>query len=177
MTIGRVASAARVSIDTIRFYERQGIIAKPRRNFSGYRVYAGDVLERLRFIADAKALGFSLREIRELLSLGVKSTLECGPVTRKAEAKLAAMNDEIRRLQAMRRTLAKIIADCGRECECGGTCSRCASHKTSAMESSNGCGHLHQRGMLRVPSGEGISRQSQRELRREKPGRRSVGAG
>jgi DNA-binding transcriptional MerR regulator len=176
MTIGRVATAARISIDTIRFYERRGIVAQPRRNFSGYRVYSSDVLERLRFIADAKALGFSLREIRELLSLGVKSTQECGPVTRKAEAKLAAMNDEIRRLQSMRRTLEKMIADCTGACECGGSCSRCAKARKSSKESSNGSGHLHQPRMLRVPSGEGISHQSQRELRRKKPGRRSVGA-
>ena len=73
MTIGLVANAAGVSVDTIRFYERHGLLARPRRNFSGYRIYADDVLERLRFIADAKALGFSLREIKELVSLGVKS--------------------------------------------------------------------------------------------------------
>ena len=97
MTIGLVANAAGVSVDTLRFYERHGLIARPRRNFSGYRIYAADVLERLRFIADAKALGFSLREIMELVSLGVKSTAECGPVTRKAQVKLAGMNAEIRR--------------------------------------------------------------------------------
>jgi MerR family transcriptional regulator, copper efflux regulator len=118
MTIGRVASAAGVSIDTVRFYERQGLVARPRRNLSGYRLYSDDVLDRLDFIHDAKALGFSLREIKELLSLGVKSTRECGPVTRKAEAKLVAMNDEIKRLNRMRRTLAKMIQDCGGVCEC-----------------------------------------------------------
>jgi MerR family transcriptional regulator, copper efflux regulator len=118
MTIGRVASAAGVSIDTVRFYERRGLVARPRRNLSGYRLYSDDVLDRLDFIHDAKALGFSLREIKELLSLGVKSTRECGPVTRKAEAKLVAMNDEIKRLNRMRRTLAKMIQDCGGICEC-----------------------------------------------------------
>ena len=95
MTIGRVANAARVSIDTIRFYERRGLLAAPRRNFSGYRNYSGEVLDRLRFIGDAKRLGFTLKEIKELLSEGVKSTNECGPVTRKAETKLAEMNEEI----------------------------------------------------------------------------------
>ena len=120
MTIGRVATAAGVSIDTLRFYERQGLIARPRRNFSGYRDYPEAVLEHLRFIRDAKESGFSLREIRELLSQGVRSTRECGPVTRKAEAKLAALGDEIRKMQRMRRTLEKMIRDCG------GACSRCA---------------------------------------------------
>jgi MerR family transcriptional regulator, copper efflux regulator len=116
MMIGRVASVAGVSIDTIRFYERQGLIVAPRRSFSGYRNYSDDVLDRLRFIVDAKRLGFTLKEIKELLSQGVKSTAECGPVTRKAEAKLAEMNDEIARLQRLRVTLRKMVEACGGEC-------------------------------------------------------------
>jgi MerR family copper efflux transcriptional regulator len=116
MTIGRVANAAAVSIDTIRFYERQGLIAKPRRSFSGYRIYSEEVLDRLRFIGDAKRLGFTLKEIKELLSLGVKSTEECGPVTRKAEAKLTEMNAEIARLQQLRLTLRKMVEACGGLC-------------------------------------------------------------
>jgi MerR family transcriptional regulator, copper efflux regulator len=113
MTIGRVASALGLSIDTIRFYERQGLIAPPRRNFSGYRNYSEDAIDRLHFIGDAKRLGFTLKEIKELLSQGVKSTAECGPVTRKAEAKLAEMNDEIARLQRLRVTLRKMVEACG----------------------------------------------------------------
>jgi len=116
MTIGRVADAVGVSIDTIRFYERQRLIAAPRRSFSGYRNYSEDAIDRLRFIGDAKRLGFTLKEIRELLSLGVKSTTECGPVTRKAEAKLAEMNEEIYRLQRLRMTLRKMVEDCGGQC-------------------------------------------------------------
>src|SRR5271168_545844 len=116
MTIGRVANAAGVSIDTIRFYERRGLLAKPGRSFSGYRNYSDEVLDRLRFIGDAKRLGFSLKEIKELLSQGVKSTTECGPVTRKAEAKLAEMNDEIARMQRLRVTLRKMVEACGGEC-------------------------------------------------------------
>ena len=116
MTIGRVASALGLSIDTIRFYERQGLIAPPRRNFSGYRNYPEDVIDRLHFIGDAKRLGFTLKEIKGLLSQGVKSTAECGPVTRKAEAKLAEMNDEIARLQRLRVTLRKMVEACGGQC-------------------------------------------------------------
>src|SRR5258708_13075558 len=139
MTIGLVANAAGVSVDTIRFYERHGLIGKARRNFSGYRIYAADVLERLRFIADAKALGFSLREIKELVSLGVRSTAECGPVTRKAQVKLAGMNAEIRRLQRLRRTLGKMIEDCG-----GCICSGCVN----AKETIDGSDHLHHHPIL-----------------------------
>ena len=116
MTIGRVANALGMSIDTIRFYERQGLIAAPRRDFSGYRNFSDDVLDRLRFIGDAKRLGFTLKEIKELLSQGVKSTAECGPVTRKAETKLAEMNEEIARLQGLRVTLRKMVEACGGEC-------------------------------------------------------------
>jgi MerR family copper efflux transcriptional regulator len=116
MTIGRVASALGLSIDAIRFYERQGLIAPPRRSFSGYRNYSEDVIDRLHFIGDAKRLGFTLKEIKELLSQGVKSTEECGPVTRKAEAKLAEMNDEIARLQRLRVTLRKVVEACGGQC-------------------------------------------------------------
>jgi len=92
------------------------LIAAPRRNFSGYRNYSNDVLDRLRFIADSKQLGFTLKEVKELLSLGVKSTAECGPVTLKAEAKLAEMNEEILRLQRLRLTLRRMIEDCGGVC-------------------------------------------------------------
>jgi MerR family copper efflux transcriptional regulator len=116
MTIGRVANALGLSIDTIRFYERQGLISAPRRNFSGYRNFSDDVIDRLRFIGDAKRLGFTLKEIKELLSQGVKSTAECGPVTKKAEAKLAEMNEEIARLQGLRVTLRKMVEACGGQC-------------------------------------------------------------
>ena len=112
MTIGRLACRTGVSVDTLRFYERKGLIVRPRRLLSGYRNYSDDVIDRLRFVKDAKGLGFSLREIRELLMLGVKSTRECGPITRKAEAKLSQMTDEIARLQGLRRTLRKMIRDC-----------------------------------------------------------------
>src|ERR1700683_1857605 len=112
MKIGNVANQAELSIDTIRFYERQGLVSSPRRLWSGYRDYSDEVLDRLHFIKEAKGLGFSLREIKELLSLGVKSTRECGPVTKKAKAKLAEMESEIQRLQRLRRTLRKMVKEC-----------------------------------------------------------------
>jgi len=116
MKIGTVADKAEVSIDTLRFYEREGLIASPRRLFSGYRDYPEEVLGRLDFIKEAKGLGFSLREIKELLSMGVKSTRECGPVTHKAQQKLAEMESEIERLQQLRRTLRKMVKDCDGSC-------------------------------------------------------------
>jgi MerR family copper efflux transcriptional regulator len=114
--IGNVAAQAEVSIDTLRFYEREGLISSPQRLFSGYRDYPEEVLGRLDFIKEAKGLGFSLREIKELLSMGVKSTRECGPVTHKAQQKLAEMESEIERLQRLRRTLRKMVKDCDGQC-------------------------------------------------------------
>jgi MerR family transcriptional regulator, copper efflux regulator len=116
MKIGSVASKTELSIDTLRFYEREGLISSPRRLFSGYRDYPEEVLGRLDFIKEAKGLGFSLREIKELLSMGVKSTRECGPVTHKAQQKLAEMEAEVERLQRLRRTLRKMVRDCDGSC-------------------------------------------------------------
>ena len=116
MKIGSVANRAEVSIDTLRFYEREGLISPARRMFSGYRDYPEEVLDRLEFIKEAKGLGFSLREIKELLSMGVKSTRECGPITHKAQQKLAEMESEIERLQRLRRTLRKMVKECDGQC-------------------------------------------------------------
>jgi MerR family copper efflux transcriptional regulator len=116
MKIGKLANKTELSIDTLRFYEREGLISSPRRLFSGYRDYSEEVLGRLEFIKEAKGLGFSLREIKELLSMGVKSTRECGPVTHKAQQKVAEMKAEIERLQRLRRTLRKLVRDCDGSC-------------------------------------------------------------
>lgn len=130
MTIGRLARRAGVTVDTLRFYERQGIIARPRRLVSGYRNYSDEDIDRLQFVKDAKGLGFSLREIRELLSMGVRSTHECGPLTRKAESKLEEMTTEIARLQRLQRALRKMVCDCqgcvpaGRRSKRGIICSK-----------------------------------------------------
>jgi MerR family transcriptional regulator, copper efflux regulator len=130
MKIGIVANQTDLSIDTIRFYERQGLVSSPRRLFSGYRDYSEEVLDRLHFIKEAKGLGFSLREIKELLSLGVKSTRECGPVTRKAEAKLTEMESEIERLQRLRRTLRKMVKECDGRCT---PSSKCVTRKNGRL--------------------------------------------
>jgi MerR family transcriptional regulator, copper efflux regulator len=116
MRIGRIAAQTAVSIDTLRFYERVGLIASPRRLFSGYRDYPNEVLDRLEFIKEAKGLGFTLREIKELLSEGVQSTRECGPVTHKAQQKLAEMDGEIAKLRRLRKTLRKMVRDCDGSC-------------------------------------------------------------
>jgi MerR family copper efflux transcriptional regulator len=98
-TIGQLARRAGVGVETVRFYERQGLLAPPPRGTSGYRQYPQDAVARLHFIRRAKALGFSLREIRELLSLQVDPTGSSGEVQARAHAKLADIDGTIRTLR------------------------------------------------------------------------------
>ncbi len=112
MKIGEVAKAAGIGIDAVRFYERQGLIPEPARRPSGYRMYSPDVVLSLRFIRRAKELGFSLKEISELLSLETAAEATAADVKTLAEAKLADMEERIRALQRMRRALKKAVGDC-----------------------------------------------------------------
>ncbi len=87
-TTGQLGKAGGVNIQTIRYYERLKLLAPTNRKPSGYRVYDSDALRRLRFIKNAQTLGFTLRDITELLNLRVSATAHCGDVQRKAQAKL-----------------------------------------------------------------------------------------
>ena len=80
MTIGKLAKEVGVTIDTVRYYERLRLLTPTDRRPSGYRLYDGEALKRLRFIRNAQALGFTLHEIRELLNLRVSSIARCGDV-------------------------------------------------------------------------------------------------
>ena len=112
LTIGRIARDAGTGVETIRFYERQGLLAKPARTISGYRSYAPEVIWRLRFIRHAKELGFSLREIKELLSLRVTAGKSCGDVKSRAAQKIAEVDRKIASLTRIRRPLVKLSAAC-----------------------------------------------------------------
>ena len=114
MKIGEVAKAAGLGIDTIRFYERQGLIEEPSRRPSGYRDYTADVVISLRFIKRAKELGFSLKEIAELLRLESNAGATPADIRNHAEAKLEDLEDRIRALQRMRRSLRKLVDSCPR---------------------------------------------------------------
>lgn len=108
--IGALAKAAGVGIDTVRYYERAGLVAPSDRLASGYRRYSSVEVSRLRFIRRAQALGFSLREIRELLALS--SSRNVASVKRKAEAKLADVDKRLAELKRMRDGLSKLITAC-----------------------------------------------------------------
>jgi MerR family mercuric resistance operon transcriptional regulator len=112
LTIGQVANRAGVGIETVRFYEREGLLEEPARKESGYRQYEDDVVARLRFIKRAKELGFSLKEIKELLALRVDPTTTCAEVRSKAQAKVADIEEKIETLQRMKKALVKLTKAC-----------------------------------------------------------------
>ena len=112
LTIGKVARSAGLAIDTVRYYELEGLLEKPARTTSGYRHYRPDVVARLRFIRQAKDLGFSLREIKELLSLRVEAGRSCADVRARAERKIADVEQRVATLMRMKRALAKLASSC-----------------------------------------------------------------
>ncbi len=112
LTIGEVARAAGVGVETLRFYERKRLIAAPPRRPSGYRAYPETAVDRIVFIRHAKELGFSLKEIRDLLSLRVARNASCAGVKRRTEDKIRDIESKIRRLQRWRRSLRKLAEAC-----------------------------------------------------------------
>jgi len=112
LTIGQVAREAGVGVETVRFYEREGLIEEPTRRGSGYRQFDEAVVDRLRFIREAKELGFTLNEIKELLSLKLDPASSCGDVKDRAEVKIADIEEKIRTLQRMKRALVKLTKAC-----------------------------------------------------------------
>ncbi len=112
LRIGEVAQRSHVGIETIRYYERQGLLAQPTRRPSGYRQYDDSVVARLLFIRRAKELGFTLSEIKELLALWFDVETKCVHVRQRAERKIADIEDKIRSLQKMKRSLKTVIGTC-----------------------------------------------------------------
>ncbi len=111
-TIGAVAKQANVHVETLRYYERRGLLAHPLRSVANYRLYPAETARRVRFIKHAQALGFSLKEIRELLALRAAPQARCADVRVRAEAKIAAIDVKIRALHAMKKALAKLVTEC-----------------------------------------------------------------
>ena len=112
MKIGEVAKRSGVGIETIRFYEREGLLQEPERRPSGYRQYNESTLKRLEYISRAKELGFTLAEIRELLDLSFAAHLGCDHIRQRAEGKITDIENKIRNLQKMRRSLRTIVDRC-----------------------------------------------------------------
>ena len=111
-TTGQLAKKAGVNIETIRYYERRGLIPKPGRRDSGYRQYSDETVKRVQFIRHAKELGFSLKEIHELLSLRHDPGTPCSMVKSKANSKIEDIEVKIRTLQGMKKALMKLTNAC-----------------------------------------------------------------
>ncbi len=121
LTIGKLAKQAGVNIDTVRYYERRRLLSPDGYLDSGYRLYAPEAAQKLRFIKNAQELGFTLKEISGLLRLRVSGRARCGDVKRRARAKLSDVESRIRRLEAMRQVLKELL----RTCHSGRTTDHC----------------------------------------------------
>ena len=112
MRIGEAAAASGCHIETIRYYERVGLLPHPARTGGGYREYVPDEVERLRFITRGRELGFSLEEIRSLLTLSDDPALSCHDVDQLARHHLADIEQRVRELRRIARELQRTIASC-----------------------------------------------------------------
>ena len=117
-----VAKQGGVNLETIRYYERRGLLPKPPRTGAGYRTFDPAAVRRLRFIKQAQAIGFSLKEVKELLALRVDPRTSCADVRRRAEAKIVDIDEKLRALRAMKRALVRLTAACAGQ----GPVSKCA---------------------------------------------------
>lgn len=113
LTIGRAAQKAGVGVETIRFYERQRLVEQPPKpQGKGFRLYPVEVVDRIRFIKRAQELGFSLREVQELLTLRSDPSAGCADVRQRATAKLHDVQSKTRHLQSIGTVLEQLIAAC-----------------------------------------------------------------
>lgn len=120
LTIGKLAEATGTKVETVRWYEKVGLIAPPARTGGNYRAYSPDDLARLSFIRRARDLGFSLDQVRALLDLTRQGERDCGTVDGIASEHLAEVDRKLADLTALRRELARVISTCD-----GGTVAEC----------------------------------------------------
>lgn len=120
LTISWLAKSAGVHIQTVRYYERCRLLKPAARSSAGYRLYGVNEVRQLRAIKNAQALGFTLRDIGELLTLRVNSRARCGDMQRRAEAKLQGIEAKIKDLRSLARALRDLIRTCraGQPVEC-----------------------------------------------------------
>jgi Hg(II)-responsive transcriptional regulator len=114
LRIGEVAARAGVNVQTLRYYERRGLLAEPERTASGYRLYPSEAVQLVRFIKRAQELGFSLNEIEQLLRLRDDRASSCEEVQALAEAKIDTIEAKIRQLAALREALEVLVRSCER---------------------------------------------------------------
>ncbi|MBI4827418.1 MAG: MerR family transcriptional regulator [Nitrospinae bacterium] len=136
LTIGKAAKLAGVGVETVRFYEREGLVPEPPRRQSGYRQYPAETVQRIRFIRRAKDIGFTLKEIREMLGLRVDASAAatCDAARKLAEEKIADVRGKISTLRRMETVLARLV-DC---CKKRSASSECPILETLIKEGSDG---------------------------------------
>src|SRR5258708_1311191 len=110
LTIGKLAGRAGVNVETIRYYQRRGLLDEPKKPLGGYRHYPPETAKRLRFIKRAQALGFTLEELAGLLRLDVASA--CAETRELPAPKLALIEEKVSELTAMRKGLAALVSQC-----------------------------------------------------------------
>ncbi|MFN2502243.1 MAG: heavy metal-responsive transcriptional regulator [Pyrinomonadaceae bacterium] len=121
LTTGELAKRSAVNVETIRYYERQRLLPRPPRSSSGYRLFPSESIDRIRFIKQAQELGFSLKEIKDLLALRIDPHSTSAEVRNRAEAKIIDIDEKIETLRSMRRALERLTAACkgrGSAAEC-----------------------------------------------------------
>ena len=110
--IGELAARAGVSVQTLRYYERRGLVSKPRKTASGYRQFGGETVRTVRFIRRAQSLGFTLDEIRDLLGIWTESAKSCGVAERRASVTLGRIETKIGQLTQMHEALTQYVSAC-----------------------------------------------------------------
>ena len=112
LRIGQVAKKSRVGVETVRFYESEGLIELPERSVSGYRQFSESVIKQIQFIQHAKKLGFTLKDIRELIKLKSTGNSRCNIIKATASSKIADIQEKIDALEQMKMALQPLVAQC-----------------------------------------------------------------
>ncbi|MDZ7364219.1 MAG: MerR family transcriptional regulator [candidate division KSB1 bacterium] len=112
LSVGQLAKEANVNIETVRYYERRGLLPEPQRRESGHREYSPEDVFRIKFIKRAQELGFTLKEISKLLALRVDAKTTCAKVKKQAEAKISDIEEKIFLLKKMKTALGKQASSC-----------------------------------------------------------------
>ena len=112
LTVGKLAKARGIGVETVRYYEKRGLLPEPERLPSNYRVYSKDTINRVRFIKRAQELGFTLEEISELLALSEDEGADCGDICDKAEEKVKDIELRIKDLMAMKQAIRELRTYC-----------------------------------------------------------------
>lgn len=134
LTIGKVAASSRISADSIRFYEREGLLRPAKRTEAGYRLYSEEAIRRLNFIRQAQQCGFALAEIRELLEIKRQDKACCNDVYRVAIEKKLQLESKIRAFKAMSQALTKLIEICSRDAKPLDACPILGALESSAAQ-------------------------------------------